>query len=62
MLLIYQQFTAKNNEFGRLYLKGIMEMDPVKAKMMYPDATFTMRVSYGNVKSYRPRDAYFMIM
>ena len=34
-------------------------MDPVKAKMMYPDATFTMRVSYGAVKSYRPRDAVF---
>lgn len=55
----FQQFTAKNNEFGRLYLKGIMEMDPAKAKMMYPDATFTMRVSYGAVKSYRPRDAVF---
>jgi hypothetical protein len=58
-LPLSQQFTAKNAEFGRLYLKGIMEMDPVKAKMMYPDATFTMRVSYGNVKSYRPRDAVF---
>jgi hypothetical protein len=56
---LFQQFSAKNAEFGRLYLKGIMEMDPVKAKMMYPDATFTMRVSYGNVKSYRPRDAVF---
>lgn len=55
----FQQFNAKNAEFGRLYLKGIMEMDPVKAKMMYPDATFTMRVSYGNVKSYKPRDAVF---
>ena len=55
----FQQFNAKNAEFGRMYLKGIMEMDPVKAKMMYPDATFTMRVSYGNVKSYRPRDAVF---
>ncbi len=54
-----QQFNTKNAEFGRLYLKGIMEMDPAKAKMMYPDATFTMRVSYGNVKSYRPRDAVF---
>ncbi len=53
----YQQFNAKNAEFGRLYLKGIMAMDTVKAKMMYPDATFTMRVSYGNVKSYNPRDA-----
>src|SRR5688572_9638520 len=33
---MYQQFLAKNAEYGRLYLKGIMEMDPAKAKMMYP--------------------------
>ena len=43
--------------WARLYLKGIMQMDTVKAKKMYPDATFTMRVSFGNVKSYNPRDA-----
>ncbi len=55
----YQQFTTRNSEYGRMYLKGIMEMDTVKAKKMYPDATFTMRVSFGNVKSYRPRDATF---
>ena len=55
----FQQFNTKNNELGRLYLKGIMDMNPAKAKMMYPDATFTMRVSFGNVKSYRPRDAVF---
>jgi len=55
----FQQFNTSNAEFGRLYIKGIMEMDPVKAKMMYPDATSTMRVSYGAVKSYRPRDAVF---
>jgi hypothetical protein len=53
----FTEFTFKNNDLGRLYLKGIMEMNPAKAKMMYPDATFTMRVSYGNVKSYVPRDA-----
>lgn len=53
----FQEFTIKNNDLGRLYLKGIMEMNPTKAKKMYPDATFTMRVSYGNVKSYVPRDA-----
>jgi hypothetical protein len=52
-----QQFQANNAEYGRIYLKGIMEMDTAKAKKMYPDATFTMRVSYGNVKSYQPRDA-----
>jgi hypothetical protein len=51
-----QQFNTQNAEYGRIYLKGIREMDQAKAKMMYPDATFTMRVSYGNVKSYQPRD------
>jgi len=55
----FQQFTTRNTEYGRLYLKGIMEMDTVKAKKMYPDATLTMRVSFGNVKSYRPKDATF---
>ncbi|WP_018627690.1 S46 family peptidase [Niabella aurantiaca] len=55
----YQEFTAKNSDYGRLYLKGVMAMDPDKAKMMYPDATFTMRVSYGQVKAYKPRDAVF---
>jgi Peptidase S46 len=49
------QFMTQNDELGRLYLKGVMEMNP--GKKMYPDATFTMRVSYGNVKSYQPRDA-----
>ena len=51
----FQQFTVSNNELGRIYLKGVKEMNP--KKIMYPDATFTMRVSYGNVKSYMPRDA-----
>ena len=55
----FQQFTTRNSEYGRLYLKGIMEMDTLKAKKMYPDATLTMRVSFGNVKSYRPKDATF---
>ncbi|HEU4633504.1 MAG TPA: S46 family peptidase, partial [Flavisolibacter sp.] len=54
-LPLYQQFVVKNNDWGRLYLKGIMEMNP--KKVMYPDATFTMRVSYGKVDDYKPRDA-----
>lgn len=52
----YQEFVSKNKELGRLYLKGIMEMNPSNAKNMYPDANFSMRVSYGNVKSYEPKD------
>ncbi len=52
-------FVNKDNELGRLYLKGIMEMNPAAVNKMYPDANFSMRVSYGAVKSYRPRDAVF---
>jgi len=50
-------FLSKNAELDRAYLKGIMEMNPAMVKKMYPDANFSMRVSYGNVKSYNPRDA-----
>ncbi|MDI9340727.1 MAG: S46 family peptidase [Sediminibacterium sp.] len=52
---LYQEFTAKNFALNSKYLKGILEMNN-KTKL-YPDANFTMRVSYGNVKSYEPRDA-----
>ncbi|WEK37129.1 MAG: S46 family peptidase [Candidatus Pseudobacter hemicellulosilyticus] len=52
-----QAFAIKNADLGRLYLKGVMQMDTAKAKKMYPDATFTMRVSFGSVKSYNPADA-----
>ncbi len=52
---LFQQFTTKNNEWARLYLKGVMEQSP--AKVMYSDATFTMRLSYGKVDDYQPRDA-----
>jgi Peptidase S46 len=54
---LYTAFTNKNAELGRSYMKGIMQMDTVAAKKMYPDANFSMRVTYGNVKSYSPRDA-----
>lgn len=51
----FNEFSAQNFALGRTYLKGILEMN--KGKKMYPDANFTMRVSFGNVKSYTPRDA-----
>jgi len=54
---LYSAFVNKNAELGRAYLKGVMEMNPAAVKKMYPDANFSMRVSYGNVKSYNPRDA-----
>jgi Peptidase S46 len=54
---LYTVFLNKNAELGRAYMKGIMEKDPAAAKKMYPDANLSMRVSFGNVKSYVPRDA-----
>ena len=53
----YSEFVTTNNELGRLYMKGIMEMNPAGVKKMYPDANFSMRVSYGSVKSYSPKNA-----
>ncbi|MBL7727308.1 MAG: S46 family peptidase, partial [Dinghuibacter sp.] len=54
---MYQKFLSTNTEQARWYLKGIMQMNPEAAKKMYPDANLSMRVSYGTVKSYAPRDA-----
>jgi Peptidase S46 len=56
---LFVAFSNRNNELGKAYMKGMMEMNPVAAKRMYPDANSSMRVTYGNVKSYRPRDGVF---
>ena len=39
----------------RIYMKAQMEME--KGKRFYPDANSTLRVSYGQVKNYQPKDA-----
>lgn len=39
----------------RIYMKSLMETFP--DKRFYPDANSTMRVTYGNVMSYEPKDA-----
>jgi hypothetical protein len=39
----------------RLYLAGVMEYMPDKTQ--YPDANFTMRLTYGQILDYYPRDA-----
>ena len=40
---------------NRLFMAGLMEMHP--DKVFYSDANFTMRLSYGKVGDYAPRDA-----
>ena len=42
-------------EGNKKYIAGLMEMHP--GKIFYPDANFTMRLTYGNVCDYFPRDA-----
>ncbi|MCF6341590.1 MAG: S46 family peptidase, partial [Bacteroidales bacterium] len=39
----------------RIYMKAQMEMQP--DRRFYPDANFTLRVTYGHVKGYSPKDA-----
>ena len=40
---------------NRLFIAGTIEKEQGKA--MYPDANFTMRLTYGTVKDYYPKDA-----
>lgn len=49
------RFAARRTELGKIYIKGLMEMN--KDKMFYPDANSTMRISYGTVGGYNPQDA-----
>ncbi|WP_075590301.1 S46 family peptidase [Labilibacter marinus] len=46
---------ASEAENNRLFLKGLMKMK--SDKVFYPDANFTMRLSYGKVGNYEPKDA-----
>lgn len=47
-------FNLANAELGHKYLKAYREANA--KKVMYPDANFSMRTSFGNVKAYKPRD------
>lgn len=47
-------FQKQLNDWHRVYIKGLTEMDP--EKKYYPDANFTIRLTYGQVLPYSPRD------
>lgn len=49
------EIQARINKFNRTYMQAQMEV--MKEKKFYPDANSTLRVTYGNVKGYNPRDA-----
>jgi hypothetical protein len=46
---------SRINQLNRTYMQAQMEV--MKEKKFYPDANSTLRVTYGNVKGYNPRDA-----
>lgn len=51
----YQELSAGLELLHKTYIRGLDEMKlPAPS---YPDANFTIRLTYGNVKSYNPRDA-----
>ncbi|MFC2086846.1 S46 family peptidase [Bacteroidota bacterium] len=55
LVLKIQDYNITRDKGRRLFLEGLMEMN--KEKDFYPDANFTMRMTYGRVSDYSPRDA-----
>lgn len=51
----YHELNAQINSLQRKYMAALMEVFP--EKKFYPDANGTMRVTYGQVNGYAPRDA-----
>lgn len=51
----YAQLNYLLDYYYRTYINGIMEMYP--ERVFYPDANLTMRIAYGRVEDYTPRDA-----
>jgi hypothetical protein len=51
----YRSYADKLNKGQRLFVDGLMKMQ--EDRKFYPDANFTMRLTYGKVDDYIPRDA-----
>ena len=48
------ELNANIDRMRRLYMKGQMDMQP--DRRLFPDANFTLRVTYGKVEGFRPQD------
>ncbi len=62
MLSLRTRLSAFDNSFSiarRAYLEGILAMDGANAH--FPDANLTIRLTYGQLKGYKPRDAVYYI-
>ena len=54
-----RECNTKINNLRRVYMEGQMKMIPevYPEKRLYPDANFTLRVTYGKVGGFKPKDA-----
>ncbi|MGN0033143.1 MAG: S46 family peptidase [Candidatus Limimorpha sp.] len=54
-----KECTLRINSLRRVYMEGQMKMIPevYPERTMYPDANFTLRVTYGKVGGFTPKDA-----
>ena len=54
-----RECNTKINNLRRVYMEGQMKMIPemFPERNLYPDANFTLRVTYGKVGGFKPRDA-----
>ena len=51
----YDEINLKITALQRTYMKALLELD--KKSRIFPNANSTLRVTYGKVKGYQPRDA-----
>jgi len=51
---VLSDFQTEKNRLDNLYLKALLEKN--KGSLSYPDANSTMRISYGNIQNYSPKD------
>lgn len=54
----YDEINLRIAALQRTYMKGILELSPKDARI-FPDANSTLRVTYGKVKGYEPKDATY---
>ena len=51
---VFSDFQIEKNRLDNLYLKALTEKN--KGNLAYPDANSTMRISYGTIQNYSPKD------
>jgi hypothetical protein len=51
---VLSDFQTEKNRLDNLYLKALLEKN--KGTLSYPDANSTMRISYGTIQNYSPKD------